>query len=108
MQVLSRLPDLETLHLGAMGEYVPSTSKGAGVGSGAGTITDDILWKVTDALEQCPNLRSLHLMGNLKIGYGGGTRRAAKDFIKRVGRRCEVCLNPILLLHFRETLMSLN
>ncbi|KAF8600347.1 RNI-like protein [Ceratobasidium sp. AG-I] len=90
VQVLSRLPDLETLHLGALGEYVPSTSKGAGAGSGAGTITDDVLWKVTDALEQCVNLKTLHLMGNLKIGFGGGTWRAAGDFIRRVGRRCEV------------------
>lgn len=91
VQVLNRLPELETLHLGALGEYVPSTSKGAGgVGTGAGTITDDILWKITDALEQCGNLRTIHLMGNSKIGSGGSVRRAAKDFIKRVGRRCEI------------------
>lgn len=96
VQVLNRLPELETLHLGALGEYVPSTSKGAGgVGTGAGTITDDILWKITDALEQCGNLRTIHLMGNSKIGSGGSVRRAAKDFIKRVGRRCEVRLNSV-------------
>ena len=96
VRVLLRMPDLETLHLGAMGEYVPSTSKGVGLGSGAGTITDDVLWWITDALEKCDDLKVLHLMGNLKIGFGGGARRAAKDFIKRVGRRCEVCLNTIL------------
>ncbi|KAG8740358.1 hypothetical protein FRC10_004397 [Ceratobasidium sp. 414] len=90
VDVLNHLPTLEKLHLGALGESVPITSKGIGMGTGAGTITDALLRDMTDALAQCPNLKHVHLMGNLKIGSTRGSNRAASDFVRRVGRKCEV------------------
>ncbi|KAG9128003.1 hypothetical protein FRC07_006363 [Ceratobasidium sp. 392] len=90
VQVLNHLPMLEKLHLGALGESVPITSKGVGMGTGAGTITDALLWDITDALARCENLKHVHLVGNMKIGATTGANRAALDFLRRVGRKCEV------------------
>ncbi|KAG9087794.1 hypothetical protein FS749_002639 [Ceratobasidium sp. UAMH 11750] len=90
LNVLRELPTLEKLHLGALGEPAPISSRGAGVGTGAGTFTDGLLRSVTDALVRCPNLKHVHLMGNSKIGGAGTRDRAVKYFVKRVGRKCEI------------------
>jgi Leucine-rich repeat (LRR) protein len=90
VNVLKRVPMLEVLYLGALGDSVPSTSKGAGTGVSAGTLTDSLLRDVTDALERCPNLKNVNLVSNLKLGSGGSVDRALRDFVRRVGRNCEV------------------
>ncbi|KAG8697286.1 hypothetical protein FRC09_007964 [Ceratobasidium sp. 395] len=81
VQVLNHIPTLEKLHLGALGESVPITSKGVGMGTGAGTITDGLLREITDALARCENLKHIHLVGNLRIGSSRCRDRIAADFI---------------------------
>lgn len=90
VHVLTRCPTLETLYLGALGDSVPSTSKGAGMSVGAGTLTDSVLRNVTNALERCENIKHVNLVGNLKLGSGGSVGRPLQDFMRRVGRRCEI------------------
>ncbi|QRV83152.1 EIN3-binding F-box protein 1 [Ceratobasidium sp. AG-Ba] len=90
VQLLDQLPDLEKLHLGALGEAVPITSKGVGVGTGAGTITDMVLFDVTEALVRCDKLELVNLVGNLKLGTTKVKPRALWDFIARVGRKCKI------------------
>ncbi|KAG8787722.1 surf-like protein [Ceratobasidium sp. 428] len=90
VQVLNHIPTLEKLHLGALGESVPITSKGVGMGTGAGTITDGLLVEITDALARCENLKHIHLVGNLRIGSSRCRDRIAADFVRRVGRKCEI------------------
>lgn len=80
---------LEVLHLGALGDWTPSTSKGAGTGVSAGTLTDSVLRRVTDELERCPSLNHVNLVSNSKLG-SGGINRVLQDFVRRVGRKCEV------------------
>ncbi|KAG8979915.1 hypothetical protein FRC05_007358 [Tulasnella sp. 425] len=71
------LPQLEILHLGAIGV------------NGSPTLTDSALYSLTDLLEPLTGLQSVSLVGNSKLGFtsrkGDG---ALADFVSRVGRKC--------------------
>ncbi|KAF8755964.1 hypothetical protein RHS01_04952 [Rhizoctonia solani] len=84
VNVLDNCSELEVLYLGAFGKTL-------GAASGSGNIlTDSLLRDITDVLERCPNLRSISLVSNTRLGAGGSVGRALQDFVKRVGRRCEI------------------
>ncbi|ELU40537.1 leucine rich repeats (2 copies) domain-containing protein [Rhizoctonia solani AG-1 IA] len=81
VNVLDNCSELEVLYLGAFGKTL-------GAASGSGNIlTDSLLRDITDVLERCPNLRSISLVSNTRLGAGGSVGRALQDFVKRVGRR---------------------
>ncbi|CAE6387391.1 unnamed protein product [Rhizoctonia solani] len=84
VNVLENAPGLEVLYLGAFGETV-----GAAPGSG-NILTDSLLRDVTDVLAGCPNIRKISLVSNPRLGAGGSLGRALQDFVRRVGRRCEI------------------
>ncbi|KAF8711975.1 hypothetical protein RHS03_01609, partial [Rhizoctonia solani] len=84
VNVLDNCSELEVLYLGAFGKTL-----GAAPGSG-NILTDSLLRDITDVLERCPNLRSISLVSNTRLGAGGSVGRALQDFVKRVGRRCEI------------------
>ncbi|CAE7182385.1 unnamed protein product, partial [Rhizoctonia solani] len=83
VNLLEHCPGLEVLYLGANGR-----TTGAAL-SGSDSLTDGLLRDITDALAECPNIRSVSLVSNPRLGAGGSLGRALHDFIQRVGRRCE-------------------
>jgi hypothetical protein len=85
--LLEQLPHLRILHLAAMGGGEATAAR---IGnSSAMTMGDELLWRITDILEDAPDLEVVNLVGNIKLGL---TRKqsALAHFFARVGRRCKV------------------
>lgn len=92
VKILTLLPQLRTLALGALGANRGSrTSIG---NSSAMTMTDEVLYSITDVLEHLQDLESVSLVGNTKLGATSKVNRALWSFVRRVGRRCKVCTTP--------------
>jgi len=86
LQALSHLPYLKVLNLGALGASA-KTVRGHAVGGGdtSGTITDQILYQVTDILaDQCHQLQSVSLAGNTLLG------RSVQYFVEAVGWKLKI------------------
>jgi hypothetical protein len=87
--LLEQLPQLRTLHLGAMGGGEATAVRINN--TSAMTMDDGLLRKITDVLESTKDLEVISLVGNTKLGL---SRRnsALADFVTRVGRRCKASL----------------
>ncbi|EPQ60876.1 RNI-like protein [Gloeophyllum trabeum ATCC 11539] len=85
--IVSRLPQLKVLALGALGGGQGSSV--ALANSSAMTLTDDTLRSLTSILEDYKNIEDVNLVGNTKLGLGGKVDRALAGFVRRVGRRCK-------------------
>ena len=87
LQALSRLPHLKVLNLGALGASA-KTVRGHSFGGSSDTgrtITDQILYQVTDILaDQCHQLESVSLAGNTLLG------RSVQYFVEAVGWKLKI------------------
>ncbi len=90
--MLTRLPLLKKLHLGALGAGAQGSS--IPVNSSALTLTDSALMQLTTVLsENCMDIEDISLAQNSKLGSRFGPRGSAvalRDFIKLIGRNCKV------------------
>lgn len=90
VDLVRRTPKLRILNIGAMGVKA-GTSTQAAMGSAAMTLNDDVLVQLTDALLDCPDIESINLVQNAKLGALTSRRDTALSyFIKLVGRKCKV------------------
>jgi hypothetical protein len=88
LATISKLPQLKTLSLGALGERQGSS---ATMGNASAlTMNNDSLVRLTDILENCQHLESISLVGNAKLGLTERMDGALLKFISRVGRKCKV------------------
>ncbi|KZT21647.1 RNI-like protein [Neolentinus lepideus HHB14362 ss-1] len=85
--IVSRLPQLKILALGALGGGQGSSV--ALANSSAMTLTDDTLRALTDVLDSFKHLEDVNLVGNTKLGLGSKQDRALAAFVRRVGRKCK-------------------
>jgi hypothetical protein len=85
--LISELPGLKTLSIGAMGG---GQSSQPSLGKQSLTLDDSTLRVVTGFLERCANIEVVNLVGNHKLGRTGGRPSVLQDFIRRVGRKCKV------------------
>lgn len=95
VRVLSLLPDLKTLAIGAIGG---GPIMGASMFSTSLGFLDDHLRQVTDVLDKCAMLENVSLVGNAKLGTVRRVDRALAYFVKKVGRRCKVCVGILLCI----------
>ncbi|TFK57375.1 RNI-like protein [Heliocybe sulcata] len=79
--IVSRLPQLKVLALGALGGGQGSSV--ALANSSAMTLTDDALRALTAVLEKFQHLEDVNLVGNTKLGLGSRADRALAGFIRR-------------------------
>ncbi|KIM84624.1 hypothetical protein PILCRDRAFT_390629 [Piloderma croceum F 1598] len=87
LATISKLPQLKTLSLGALGERQGSS---AAMGNASAlTMNNDSLVRLTDILENFQHLESVSLVGNAKLGLTERVDGALLDFISRVGRKCK-------------------
>ena len=98
LAIISILPHLQTLALGALGERQGSSATMGN--TSALTITNKTLMQLTDILQDFRQLENISLVGNSKLCLTERTDGAMSDFVRRVGRRCKVSLNGNMLLHF--------
>ncbi|KDQ63818.1 hypothetical protein JAAARDRAFT_29865 [Jaapia argillacea MUCL 33604] len=94
LTIVAHLPQLKTLAIGALGGGQGSTATISN--SSAMTMTDDILIALTDILVKYESLENINLVGNSKLGVSG-RKTALIEFVRRVGRRCKVCLPHVHL-----------
>jgi hypothetical protein len=88
LAVISQLPHLKTLSLGALGERQGSS---ATMGNpSALTMNNDTLRRLTDILENDRHIENVSLVGNAKLCLTERIDGAMSDFISRVGRKCKV------------------
>lgn len=84
--ILQQLPNLRALHLGAMGGGSATSVRIDN--SSAMTMTESLLYQLTDVMEEMTFLENLVLAGNTKLGMTGKAGKGAlADFVTRVGRR---------------------
>lgn len=89
VSVISALPNLRTLYLGALGSVQGSS---ASIGNiSAMTMTDDTLTSLTDVMANFEHLEKFSLVGNTKLGLMSrhDEHGALADIIRRVGRKCK-------------------
>ena len=89
VSMISGLPNLRMLSLGALGSGQGSSSS---IGNtSAMTMTDDTLRSLTDVLSRLEHLDKLSLVGNTKLGFTSrhDENGALANIIRRVGRRCK-------------------
>lgn len=86
VSLISTLPNLRTLYLGALG-----SGQGSSASVGAMTMTDDTLKSLTDVMENFEHLEKFSLVGNTKLGFTSrhDEHGALADVIRRVGRKCK-------------------
>lgn len=99
--IVSDLPKLKTLAIGAMGGG--NFSSISGLNPSAASVTDHTLQSLTDVLQHYPDLERVNLVGNKLLG--STVHAALEYFILRVGRKCKVsahvivsCCSRLLLL----------
>jgi pyruvate/oxaloacetate carboxyltransferase len=88
LAIVSELPQLKTLSLGALGERQGSSATMGN--SSALTMNSDTLVRLTDILANFQHLESVSLVGNAKLALTERTDAVVSDFISRVGRKCKV------------------
>jgi len=87
LAVVSNLPQLNTLSLGALGERQGAS---ATMGNASAlTMNNETLARLTDILENLQHLETVSLVGNAKLGLTERTDGAILGFISRVGRKCK-------------------
>ncbi|KAI0078943.1 RNI-like protein [Panus rudis PR-1116 ss-1] len=87
VNILSDLPNLKSLSLGAQGGGQGSSA--SVTNSTAMTLNDQTLRQLTDILENYSTLENISLVGNTKLGFSSKRSDSAlADFIRKVGRRC--------------------
>jgi hypothetical protein len=86
VSLISTLPNLRTLYLGALG-----SGQGSSASIGAMTMTDDTLRSLADVMENFKHLEKFSLVGNTKLGLTSRRDKhgALADVIRRVGRKCK-------------------
>ncbi|KAG6369875.1 hypothetical protein JVT61DRAFT_13339 [Boletus reticuloceps] len=89
VSLISTLPNLQTLYLGALGSGQCSSSSIGNIS--AMTMTDDTLTWLTEALENFEHLEKLSLVGNTKLGLTSRHEEHGPlaNLILRVGRKCK-------------------
>ncbi|KAF5382968.1 hypothetical protein D9757_006365 [Collybiopsis confluens] len=80
LKTISCVSNLQTLSIGAVG------AKGAMGVASAATLNDTTLRKLTDILHSFPNLRSINMVSNTRLGTS--SQVALFSFIQQVGRKC--------------------
>ena len=95
LATISTLPHLQTLALGALGERQGSSATMGN--TSALTMTNATLMRLTDILQDFWQLENISLVGNAKLGLTERIDGAMSDFVRRVGRRCKVSRNGIIL-----------
>ena len=91
-------PKLRILNIGALGVRPQSSTTLLTQGSVGMTLTDEALRKLADALrDNCPDIESINLVQNGKLGFDGRYNRALVHFMRTIGRKCKVHRLP---LHF--------
>ena len=96
VRLVRRTPKLKILSIGAMGIKPSSGTHLMSVA--AMTINDDILTQLTDALLDCPDIESINLVQNAKLGSQGKKDGALAHFIRLIGRKCKV--SYVSMLHY--------
>lgn len=91
LAVISGLPQLTTLLLGAMGERQGSSATMGN--TSALTMNNDFLARLTNVLEDFRFLEAVSLVGNAKLGLTEKSDGALSGFIGRIGRKCKVCIH---------------
>ncbi len=86
LKIVAGHSHLKSLAIGALGRGEGSAA--AITNSSAMTMTDSTLQKLTDCLVECEFLENVNLAGNSKLG--AVSRHCLGDFVRRVGRKCEV------------------
>lgn len=86
--LISRLPNLKVLNIGALGIRPGGTA--SVMNTTAMTLTDDALRQLTDVLLGCPEIESVNLVQNAKLGSTKRQDSALAYFVRHVGRRCKV------------------
>ena len=89
LQLLHYAPNLRILNIGALGSRSHSSTS-LQLDSQL-TLNDEMLRKLTEALEHCPNIENVNLVQNAKLGLDYMPDRALAGFIQRIGRKCKVC-----------------
>ncbi|EEB91720.1 hypothetical protein MPER_09879 [Moniliophthora perniciosa FA553] len=87
LSMVTRLPNLKTLSLGALG--IQESSKAAVSNSSAMTLTDASLRSLTDIITRFEKLESVNLAANTKLGTTTRVDGALAYFVRHVGRRCK-------------------
>jgi len=88
LTIISLLPRLKTLSLGALGGGQGSSS--AIGNSSAMTMNDQTLSALTDILQTFEQLETISMVGNTKLGLVDTRGRGAIfNFIRQVGRKCK-------------------
>jgi hypothetical protein len=88
VEIVSVLPQLRTLNLGALGG---SRGSRVSVGNSSSmTMSDGTLRALTAVLDTFTHLESINLVGNTKLGTTSKINSALFDFVSRVGRKCKV------------------
>lgn len=89
INAIGNMPNLKTLAIGALG--VGTNANTSVSNTSAMTMTDSLLYSLTDVLAAHGKLESLNLVGNAKLGQlskkGGG---ALQHMIRVLGRNCKV------------------
>lgn len=89
VSLISTLPNLRTLYLGALGSGQGSS---ASIGNiSAMTMTDGTLTSLTNIMANFEYLEKFSLVGNTKLGLTShhGEHGTLADVIRRVGRKCK-------------------
>ncbi|KAG9316104.1 hypothetical protein JVU11DRAFT_3778 [Chiua virens] len=89
VSLISALPNLHTLYLGALGTGQGSSASINNIS--AMTMTDDTLTSLIDVMQHFQHLEKFSLVGNTKLGLTSrhDEQGALADLIRRVGRKCK-------------------
>lgn len=92
-------PKLRILNIGAMGVKAGTSSHTA-----MGSLNDDALMQLTDALLDCPDIESVNLVQNAKLGALHNRHDTALAyFVRLVGRKCKVSYYLLTLRYGRAS-----
>ena len=96
VSLISTLPNLRTLYLGALGSGQGSSASISNIS--VMTMTDDTLTFLTDIMANFEHLEKFSLVGNTKLGLTSrhDEHGALADAIRRVGRKCKVVLTQLI------------
>ncbi|TCD63987.1 hypothetical protein EIP91_004689 [Steccherinum ochraceum] len=103
LQMLTHMPELKTLAIGALGANRGLTA--AIANTTAMTLSDVGLHDITDILAECKHLENVNLVGNSKLGMASRKGVVLSDFISRVGRRCK-SLNMAGITYFTSACLE--
>lgn len=93
-EMVMQLPKLKKLAIGAMG--IQSGSTKAVANSTAMTLDDGALYRLTEALHECPLIENISLVQNTKLGTTRRQESSLAHFIQKIGRKCEVSHHVVI------------